>query len=67
MGFNKRYVNSEIIRRVLREDGIESLITFIKKPDALIIEDEYSEKVCDIILNSNSEDDVLGKILNIDN
>lgn len=67
MGFNKRYVNSEIIKRVLREGGIESLITFIKKPDALIIEDGYSEKVCDIILNSTSEDDVLGKILNIDN
>ena len=67
MGFNKRYVNKEVIKTVLREDGIEGLIMFIKKPDALIIEDVYSEKVCDIIINSVNEDDILGKILNIDN
>lgn len=49
MGFNKRYVNEEIIRTILRDDGLESLIEFIIKPDALIIEDEFSTKVCQII------------------
>ncbi|MFN7656223.1 MAG: hypothetical protein ACK5OW_00370 [bacterium] len=67
MGFNKRYVNKKIIKTVLSEDGIDALINFIKKPDALIIEDVYSQKVCDIILDNQSGDDILNKILNIDN
>lgn len=49
MGFNKKYINEEKIRTVLREDGIQALIDFIKKPDALIIEDDFSSQVCDII------------------
>lgn len=49
MGLNKRYVNEEIIRTVLRDDGLESLIQFIGNPDVLIIEDEFSTKVCQII------------------
>ena len=49
MGFNKRFVNEEIIRTILREDGFQSLIDFIKKPDALITEDDFSTKVCEII------------------
>jgi len=49
MGLNKRYVNEEIIRTVLRDDGLESLIQFIGTPDVLIIEDEFSNKVCQII------------------
>ena len=44
MGLNKRYVNEEIIRTVLRDDGLESLIQFIGDPDVLIIEDEFSNK-----------------------
>lgn len=49
MGFNKRYINEEKIKQILKEDGLQYLIEFIKKPDALIIEDDFSEKVCDII------------------
>ena len=49
MGLNKRYVNEEIIRTVLRDDGLESLIQFIGNPDVLIIEDKFSTKVCQII------------------
>ena len=55
MGFNKRYINEKIIRTVLREDGIQSLIDFIKKPDSLIIEDEFSEKVCNAIRESEDK------------
>jgi hypothetical protein len=65
MGFNKRYVNKKIIKTVLSEDGIDTLINFIKKPDALIIEDDYSQKVCNIILNSENGDDILNKILEL--
>lgn len=63
-GFDKRYVNEEIIRTVLREDGLESLIDFIKKPDALIIEDDFSTKVCEII-RENEKKYVLEKLLEI--
>jgi hypothetical protein len=63
-GFDKRYVNEEIIRTILREDGLESLIDFIKKPDALIIEDEFSTKVCEII-RENKKKYVLEKLLEI--
>ena len=64
MGFNKRFINEEIIRTILREDGFQSLIDFIKKPDALIIEDEFSTKVCDII-TENEEKYILEKLLEI--
>lgn len=64
MGFNKRFVNEEIIRTVLREDGFQSLIDFIKKPDALIIEDDFSSKVCEII-KENEEKYILEKLLKI--
>lgn len=67
MGFNKRYVNKKIIKTILAEDGVEALINFIKKPDALIIEDVYSSQVCDIILNVEEGEDVLNKILELDN
>ena len=49
MSFNKRYINEEKIRQILKEDGLQNLIDFIKNTDALFIEDDFSEKVCDII------------------
>lgn len=64
MGFNKRFVNEEIIRTILREDGFQSLIDFIKKPDALIIEDDFSSKVCEII-RDGEEKFILEKLLKI--
>lgn len=52
MGFNKRYINEDKIKQILKEEGLQYLIEFIKKPDALIIEDDFSEKVCDIIMEN---------------
>jgi hypothetical protein len=49
MGFNKRYVNEEKIKTIIKNEGLLYLIDFIKKPDALIIEDDFSKKVCNII------------------
>lgn len=62
MGFNKRYINEKIIRDVVREDGLESLIKLIKKPDALIIEDDFSSKVCDII-KETEEPKILDRLI----
>lgn len=49
MGFNKRYINEEKIKIIIKNEGLLYLIDFIKKPDALIIEDDFSKKVCNII------------------
>ena len=49
MGFDKRYINEEIIRTTLKENGFEYLIDFIQKPEVLITEDEFSKKVCEIV------------------
>ena len=65
MGYNKRYLNKEVINTILREDGIQSLIRYISKPNTLIMEDEYSQKVCDIILKRQEDDDILNKILEL--
>ncbi len=55
MGFNSRYINEKMIRSLLKEEGLEYLIQYVKKPDTLIIEDEFSEKVCDIIRNNENK------------
>jgi len=65
MGFNKRYINEETIRNTLKEDGLKSLILLIKKADALIMEDELSEKVCKII-QENEEPKILEQLLKLD-
>lgn len=62
MGFNKRYINEKIIRDVVREDGLESLIKLIKKPDALITEDDFSSKVCGII-KETEEPKILDRLI----
>jgi hypothetical protein len=51
MGFNKRYINKESLISA-RNKGLDSLINLVKKPDCLIIDDEFSDRVCQIILNT---------------
>lgn len=53
MGFNKRYINKEQIIMNYKM-GLERLIDFIQKPDCIIIEDDFSEKIVDIILNDDT-------------
>jgi len=52
MGFTKRHIDKDKIMSILKESGLQTLITVIRKPDALYIEDDFSEKVCDIIRNT---------------
>lgn len=54
MGFNKRYIDKESII-LARNQGLEYLINYIKKPDSLIIQDNFSQKICDIILNEDEK------------
>jgi hypothetical protein len=57
MGFTKRHINKDKIMTILKESGLQTLIDVVRKPDALFIEDEFSEKVCDII--KNTEDSLI--------
>lgn len=57
MGFTKRHINKDKIMTILKESGLQTLIAVVRKPDALYIEDEFSEKVCDII--KNTEDNLI--------
>jgi hypothetical protein len=52
MGFNKRYINKESVIMKYKE-GLESLVRYISMSDCLIIEDEFSEKVVDIVMNDD--------------
>ena len=52
MSFNKRYINKKNIL-VRYEQGLNDLISYIQNPDCLIIEDNFSEEVVDIILNDD--------------
>jgi hypothetical protein len=54
MGFNKRYIDKESII-LARNQGLKYLINYIKKPDSLIIQDNFSQKICDIILNEDEK------------
>jgi hypothetical protein len=55
MGFNKRYVNEENIRKVYEEGGYDSLVDYIRKPDALMVSDEFSGKIVDLMIEGDSE------------
>jgi len=61
MGFNKRYLNKEGII-IHYKQGFKSLMDYILNPDSLIIEDKFSEKIVDIILN---EDNIKDKLKDI--
>jgi hypothetical protein len=53
MGFNKRFVNRDNII-VRYNQGIGILVEYITNTDCLIIEDNFSEKVVDFILNDDA-------------
>lgn len=54
MGFNKRYISRENLS-YYKVKTVKELISFIKNPDCLIIEDSYSEKICNIVNNTKQE------------
>lgn len=55
MGFNKRYLDEKNIRIVYRDGGYDKLVDYIKKPDALMILDKFSEKIVNLIIEGDSE------------
>jgi hypothetical protein len=53
-GFNKRYLNEESIR-VIYKGGYGKLERFIREPDALIVEDEFTQKIVNLVIEGNSK------------
>jgi hypothetical protein len=49
MGFNKRFLTEDGLKSVFWSDGYDRLLDYVRKPDALFIRDEFSEKVYDLI------------------
>jgi len=52
MEFNKNYINKEDIITKYRE-GLESLVRYISMSDCLVIEDDFSEEIVDIVMNDD--------------
>jgi len=66
MEFNKNYINKESIITKYKE-GLESLVRYISMSDCLIIEDDFSENVIDIVLNDDGQlaSEKIEKMLNL--
>lgn len=65
MSFNKRYIKRENLDYAATQ-GLDYLINYITKPDALIIEsDGISKKICDIVGNTRSKVEIIEKLKNI--
>ena len=62
MGFNKRFINKYNLL-LASSKGLDYLISYVTKPDALIIEsDDISVKVCDIISISKDKQEIKEKL-----
>jgi len=56
MGFNKRYVDSEMSIRALENGGLK---LYYGKSDALIFEDELSSKIYELFKEGKSDKEIL--------
>ena len=52
---NKRYLNEKSIRQVYGDGDYIKLMSYVRSPDALIIEDEFTQKVVNLIIEGDSE------------
>lgn len=65
MSFNKRFIRKENLDYAATQ-GLEYLINYITKPDALIIEsDGISKQVCDIVGETKSKTEMKQKLKEI--
>jgi len=54
MGMNKRYINQENLKKMIHNGSeITRIIDYIKKPDILMVQDEFSKTVVDAVLNED--------------
>jgi hypothetical protein len=65
MSFNKRYIKRENLE-IAAKQGLDYLINYVTKPDALIIESGgISKQVCDIVGLTKNKSEMKEKLKNI--
>lgn len=65
MSFNKRFISKSNLLSAA-SNGLDYLISYVTKPDALIIEsDGISKQVCDIVGETKSKTEMKEKLKNI--
>lgn len=61
MGFNRRYIDIESLKGA-SERGLEYLISYVRKPDGLIIRDIAAKEVCNILRSNLSNIEMKDKL-----
>lgn len=61
MGFNKRFIDLKSLEKASNM-GLDYLIKYVKNPDALIIKDNASQKICDVITNIKDKSEIKEKL-----
>jgi hypothetical protein len=66
MEINTNYINKQSIITKYKE-GLESLIRYIAMSDCIVIEDDFSEYVVDVVMNDDGQvaHEKIEKILNV--
>jgi len=65
MSFNKRFITKDSLL-LAASSGLDYLINYVTKPDALIIEsDGVSQKVCDILSSNLNKKEIKLKLKEI--
>ena len=55
MSFNKRYLSEGNLRYEYEVGGYDGLFLYVRNPDALIIEDEFSQIISDLIMKGDKD------------
>jgi len=55
MGFNKRYLTDDTVKRVYEDRGLEGLTEYITKPDALFTSSEKTSKIVEIVCSDKCD------------
>lgn len=58
MGFNKRIVDKDTLQH-FKSQSLQKLIDYLTKPDCIILQDNFSEKVITLVRQYKSDEDTL--------
>lgn len=62
MAFHKRIISKEIILNLYQKYGIDSIISYISKPEILICSDDFSKKIINFIYSDIRSDKLKSNI-----
>lgn len=64
MGFNKRFISKDSLKSI-KSESLDYLIRHIKGPDCLFIEDDFSQKICDLVFKVKDKNSLKKKLVEI--